>query len=73
VDRLRYLEQENARLARQLELAGVPALGRPDMPRLDELVVLHSMVVNRYPQLACAQDQFERSLMAIAFSAGHQN
>jgi hypothetical protein len=67
MDRLTYLERENARLARQLELAGVPSFPKPDLPRPDELVILHSMVVNRYPQLACAQDQFERALMAIAY------
>jgi hypothetical protein len=66
-ERLQHLEAENARLQRQLEQAGVPSFPKPDMPRPDELVILHSMVVNRYPQLACAQDQFERALMAIAY------
>jgi len=62
------VDQENARLKRQLALCGVEPLPPVDMPDDDELVALHNLIVSRYPQLACAQDQFERALLFMAFA-----
>jgi len=62
------LDQENARLRRQLALHGVEPLPAVDLPNAEELVELHSLIVSRYPQLACAQDQFERALLFMAFA-----
>lgn len=67
-DRLKHLEAENSRLRIIAERSGVRSLPHPDMPDAGELVRLHSLVVTKYPQLACAQDQFERALFTLCFA-----
>ncbi len=71
-DRLEYLEQENQRLQRQLGVAGVNQVTGADMPNAGELVRLHGMIVHAYPNLACPQDQFERSLLALCYARRQQ-
>jgi hypothetical protein len=67
-ERIRRLEDENARLRRVAEAAGVPSFAKPDMPTAIELKYLHTLVTSKYPQLAPATyGHFELALLAIAF------
>jgi hypothetical protein len=68
-DRIEYLEQENARLHRQLGHAGVAQLPRADTPDADELAALHRMILQAHPvTLTCPINQFERSLLALCYA-----
>lgn len=63
------LQDENARLQRQLSVAGVTQLPNAEFPSADELAELRSMVLRRYPTtLTCSLDQFERAIRYLAFA-----
>jgi hypothetical protein len=65
--RLLQLEEENERLRRIAEAAGIPALVRADRPDLNELAERHKLVLRTYPQLECPVEQFGRSLHAACY------
>ena len=68
LERLAYLEAENARMARQLAIAGITQLPKADLPYLEQAVGLRSIVVAAYPQLACPLEQFQRCLLFFAYA-----
>jgi hypothetical protein len=68
LERIERLEAENTRLRRLALTAGCHLHSNVDMPTTEQLVQLHGMTVNKYPQLACSQDQFERALLALCFA-----
>lgn len=68
-DRIRHLEDENARLRRIAEAAGIPPIVRPDLPDHNQLATLRSMVLSKYAvQLSCTPQQFELALHWTCFA-----
>jgi hypothetical protein len=62
-------DQEIARLRRQLAQVGITPLPHVDMPDLEQLETLRSMVLAKYRlQLSCPTDQFALALNFVAFA-----
>jgi hypothetical protein len=67
-DELVFLRSENARLQRQLSLAGIQQLPQADSPNPEELKKLYDMVCAEYPQLDCPLEMLDRAMLFVAFA-----